>query len=94
MRNIEENIEKTLNALDGLAPAQAPEGFEASILERLQFMNKSSQWLKYCAAALVVLGLLNIFAIFSDTTDPVESDELSEYISLTTAPILTFSEDE
>ncbi|MEQ8471694.1 MAG: hypothetical protein RIC35_10935 [Marinoscillum sp.] len=94
MSSINDQIEQTLNALDSMERAIAPEDFENQIIMRLRMLQKWNKWIQYSAAALVIFGLINIFTLLSIDNESQENEALSEYVMSSSAPILNFTDDE
>ena len=70
MKNIDQNIEETLNSLDGLQKAEAPVFFHTRVNARLEkkLTSQSSQWLPiqqpvWMIAALILLLTANVFLL-------------------------------
>lgn len=97
MKELNRKIENTLNALDGMERAQAPDDFEQKLNQRLSFVPEWIKWLRYSAAALVIFGILNVMTVLSISTESFASEETDfmeeNLLTDTTYPILTFSEE-
>ena len=81
MKHMDDEIEKTLNSLQGLSKATPGEGFESELLQKLSFLPEQRTWLRYLrygVAAMIVLGLTNIFALFSVFSSSGNEDLSSE----------------
>ena len=74
MKSIEDKVEQALSAFDGMEPAKAPEGFEDRLFQRLRFTTRWVSWMRYAVAALVVIGLINVFTVFSLSTGTPDTE--------------------
>ncbi len=66
MKNIDDEIEETLTSLQGARRATPSDSFDDDLQRRLSFLppeNGWLQWLRYGVAAMIILGLVNLFAL-------------------------------
>lgn len=82
---LEKQIEDTLQSIDGLPLAKAPDGFLSKLESRLIFANRENKkWLnglKVGVAAMIVMSLINGYLLLpSAATDQVNIEDFtSEY---------------
>jgi len=80
---MDDEIEKTLNSLQGIHRASASEDFEEQLQQKLSFPPEQNSWLRYLrygVAAMIILGLTNVFALLSVFSNK-EADDLSGEIT-------------
>ncbi|MEP0367081.1 MAG: hypothetical protein ABJN36_14545 [Cyclobacteriaceae bacterium] len=81
--DINKEIEATLNSLDGLQKAKAPEGFYERLQARMQNQAKPSGiWiniLRYSAAAMIILSLANGYLLFQNDTEEIASANIEDF---------------
>ncbi|WP_421871864.1 hypothetical protein [Marinoscillum sp.] len=95
MKNKEEQIHKTLQALDDFSPVNAPLGFEERAMAKINQSKKAQWYIRLAVAALIIFSLANVFTVmqFSSATD--QSSYLDEaYFTESTISILNLSENE
>ncbi|MFY0601438.1 MAG: hypothetical protein JXR03_17320 [Cyclobacteriaceae bacterium] len=88
---LDEKVRLTLESLDDLRPAKAPEDFYSKLENRMKSdQSKTKKWiavLKTGVAAMIVMSLLNGYLLFSkDDTETIASfdDFSSEYFETDT----------
>lgn len=97
MKNIDQNIERTLHALDGIERARAPHDFETELFQKLRTIPKWIKWFQYSVAALLLLGLINVLtalSISSDVSTYENADYMEDNLLVDTYyPIITYAEE-
>lgn len=81
MKTTDDDIEKILRSLDGMDRAQPPSHFEKALYQRISFTRRWTRWFQYSAAALVILGCVNVLTAIniSDLSPTSESVDYMEY---------------
>ncbi|MEM9325305.1 MAG: hypothetical protein AAGA85_06605 [Bacteroidota bacterium] len=83
MKNIENEIEETLKSLEGLQRATASDDFRHGVMQRTSFLPQRNPWLnrlRLGIAAMLILGLTNIIALFALTSTTTSPTDLSSEI--------------
>ncbi len=85
MKKTNTDIEKTLQSLDGMARAQAPDDFYAKLQAKMnQTPRLNSKWVLFLRAgiaAMIVMGCMNAYLLFADNTEETNlADFTEEYL--------------
>jgi hypothetical protein len=85
----EMSVEKIMSSLDDLQKVNAPLGFEHHLNERI--LQKEIQWmktLKWSIAAMLILGLLNMYTLVN-----VQSGQTSSYEETYQDWVMTYTQE-
>ena len=78
-----DEVEKTLESLDNLQRAEVRGSFEKELMQKVSFLQKPAgvKWLRYSAAAMIVMALLNFGALMTGYSEvEVQSDQATEFV--------------
>ena len=73
--NLSEEVEKTLSSFDDMQRASLDANFDEELAQKVAFLprNSAMQWLRYSAAAMILMTLINgilLMSSYSDSPDP------------------------
>lgn len=84
MKPLNEEIEATLNSLEGLKSAHPGPDFKSKVMVRWEESSKGDQWLqylKYGIAAMILLAMVNILTLMNrSTTTTAQTDEFTAQV--------------
>ena len=79
MKPLDEEINKTLDSLEGLKKATPPDAFKSRLMAQWEAEKQSDRWRKYLrlgVAAMVLMCLANVLVLLTSET-LVETDDFS-----------------
>lgn len=83
MKPLNEEIEATLNSLEGLKPAQPGPDFKSKVMTQWEETSKGDQWLtylKYGVAAMILMAMVNILTLLNRETVPQTDDFTAQVV--------------
>lgn len=84
MKPLNEEIESTLNSLEGLKPAQPGPDFKSKVMARWEESSKGDEWLrylKYGIAAMILMAMVNIITLLNrGTTTAPQTDQFTAQV--------------
>ena len=83
MKPLNEEIEATLNSLEGLNPAKPGPDFKTKVMARWEESSHGDQWLrylKYGIAAMILMAMVNILTLLNRTTATPQTDEFTAQV--------------
>lgn len=83
MKPLNEEIEATLNSLEGLKPAQPGPDFKSKVMAQWEETSKGDQWLtylKYGVAAMILMAMVNILTLLNRETVPQTDDFTAQVV--------------
>lgn len=83
MKPLNEEIEATLNSLEGLKPAQPDENFKSRVMARWEETSRGDKWLlylKYGIAAMILMAMVNILTLLNRSATTPQTDEFTAQV--------------
>ncbi len=83
MKPLNEEIEATLNSLEGLKSAQPGPDFKSKVMARWEETSKGDQWLqylKYGIAAMILMAMVNILTLLNRGASAPQTDEFTAQV--------------